>query len=215
MSMHPWRTKYFLGFSFQFFFPRDIWSYSSIFKLSHSWMFLRAVNELQLKQWILQAPEGSVYVYTVWGHPCCSVSAYCSLNLQPMHVLLCFTNKLEGNSDRVSCALNHFCQIPAFCFPLQVCPDCGRSVSAAEGGQVQATSAHIVSGEIGTSTSPEGLWLHRQHPDRANTPAFHPSLAWVWVCYKPLWQDLSMSSHARIILCLANHELNFLVSAIV
>lgn len=142
-------------------------------------MFLRAANELQLKQWILQAPEGSVYVYTLWGHPCCSVSVYCSLNLQPMHVLLCFTNKLEGNSAQVSCALNHFCQIPALCFPLHQVWRVTLSW-----GQVQANSARVVSGETGTSTSPEGLWLHRQHPDRAGTPAFHPSLAWVWVCYK-------------------------------
>lgn len=194
----------------RFFFPRNIWSYNCIFQLSYSWMFLRAVNELQLKQWILQAPEGSVYVYTVWGHPCRWVSAYCSLNLRHMHVLLCFTNKLEGNSAQVSCALDHFCQIPALCFPLhQVCPDHGRSVSGVEGGQVQAGSARIASGETGTSTSPEGLlWPHSLWHELSSQ--FSTGLGVLQALVTRF-----MSSHARIIFCLATHELNFSVSAIV
>lgn len=35
------------------------------------------------------------------------LSLYCSFNQQCVNVLLCSTNKLQGNSDHVSCALEH------------------------------------------------------------------------------------------------------------
>lgn len=148
-------------------------------------------------------------MYTVWDHPCCSVSVYCSLNLRPMHVLLCFTNKLEGNSAQVSCTLNHSCQIPALCFPLhRGCWGCGGSVSAVEGGQVQPSSAHIGVVRQAPAAAQKGCdCTGSTQTGQVLLPSSQISMG------LGLLQDLS--SHARIIFCLATHELNFSVSAVV